>query len=63
MTNAPMAGDEPKDILISVGGKPFRCECGCNVFRHPSNLPEDRYKYVCNSCRLTYTGEPETEQK
>lgn len=33
---------------LTVGGKPFRCECGCNVF-----TLKDRV-YSCNACKSTY---------
>ena len=45
---------EPPDVMAKVKGKIFRCECGCNVFRHPPNEP---LVYVCNACGLRYTGE------
>jgi len=47
------------DIMVKVNGKTFRCECGCNVFRHPYD-PKTQTpildKYNCNGCGTTYTG-------
>ncbi len=34
--------------------KYFRCECGCNIFRH---LKKDKTKYKCNSCEELYQSE------
>lgn len=44
------------DTLLKVGGKPFRCDCGCNVFRKLEPPPFLRYE--CNSCHARYTGQP-----
>ena len=49
--DARRTGD--KDVLCMIEGKPFRCECGCNVFR---KLLKEPHKYVCNSCGAVYTG-------
>lgn len=39
--------------LEGSGGKSFRCECECNVFKkHKYN----EFKYKCNSCNATFTG-------
>jgi len=53
----PAAGaTEPKgrQMMINVMGKPFRCDCGCNVF---SELEASRPHYKCNSCGANYLGE------
>ena len=42
-----------EQVMPFIDGKSFRCECGCNVFTKSGD-----YKYVCNSCELSYTGEP-----
>jgi hypothetical protein len=42
------------DLTLAVNGQPFRCDCGCNVFRR---TPEFRTRYVCNACRLEWLGE------
>ena len=39
------------DVMVSIGGKSFRCACGCNVFRHPDADPN---LYKCNSCNEVY---------
>jgi hypothetical protein len=44
----------PEDVMPKVGGKSFRCECGCNVFRVAVS---DSSVYVCNSCQARYRGE------
>ncbi len=46
------------DVMPVVGGKPFRCDCGCNVFRHPEGEP---LVFACNSCGERWRGEPEKE--
>jgi hypothetical protein len=48
--------EETKNIMLKVGGKPFRCHCGCNVFHRP----EDRLDaYECNACETLYEGDDE----
>lgn len=51
--------DKQLDVMVKVAGISFRCDCGCNVFRHPldkmGKLIMD--KYVCNSCSATWSGE------
>lgn len=42
------------NVLLKVGGRPFRCECKCNVFHHPEGKPS---VYACNACELQYEGE------
>lgn len=41
------------DVMVMIGGKSFRCECGCNVFRH---YKDDPNLYKCNSCEAIYRG-------
>lgn len=36
---------------LKVGGHPFRCACGANVFRVAYPV------YTCNGCGATYQGE------
>lgn len=43
---------EPEQSMPRVNGKPFRCECGCNVFTRRGN------RYTCNGCGANYRGEP-----
>ncbi len=40
----------PETVMPRVNGKPFRCECGCNVFTKLDNF------YRCNACSLEYEG-------
>ena len=39
-------------FMLKVGGKHFRCECGCNVFHKPDDA--DLELYECNSCGNWY---------
>lgn len=42
---------EPRAAMVTVRGRPFRCDCGANV------LTEYEYhKYRCNGCRTEYEG-------
>lgn len=41
--------------MLTVGGRPFRCQCGCNVFHHPNELRGDLYE--CNSCHMRLEAE------
>lgn len=43
------------DVMPRVDGKPFRCECGCNVFRWVDTERGRRLR--CNSCRALYEAE------
>lgn len=48
--------------MLYLGGRIFRCECGCNVFtklddREGLSKTETRFK--CNGCRVVYIGEYE----
>jgi hypothetical protein len=36
------------NTTLKVAGKPYRCECGCNVFHHPDKTDMDLYQ--CNGC-------------
>lgn len=40
-----------------VKGKPFRCECGSNVFRKGEPFG-DFVVYVCNACDAEYADMP-----
>ncbi len=48
---------QAEQVMPRVNGKPFKCDCGCNVFTKTEPL-----KYRCNSCEATYTGEREDGQ-
>ena len=41
--------------ILRIGGKPYRCECGCNVFHHPDKTKLDVFQ--CNSCRDRFRTE------
>lgn len=42
--------NENPNILLTVNGKKFRCQCGCNVFHHI----DDDAVFICNSCDSEY---------
>lgn len=39
-------------VMPRVGGKPFRCGCGANVFTHDSITDH----FTCNGCGTAYEG-------
>lgn len=43
--------EQVHSIMLRVGGKSFRCTCGCNCFHHPKNKTE---VYECNACGTWY---------
>jgi len=43
------------NILLKVAGKPFSCNCGCNVFNKPKPV-SDPDRYACNACAAEYTA-------
>ena len=55
--NIKPANDVPSNkhesVMVKIGGKTFRCHCGCNVFHHPKDLPD---VYECNACNTQYEG-------
>lgn len=42
------------DTMLNVGGKPFRCECGANVFKRRT---DDPLRIRCNGCGAMFRGE------
>lgn len=44
---------EGKDTMFTIMGQPYRCECGCNVFRY--NIKHTQAK--CNACNAVYSTE------
>jgi hypothetical protein len=40
------------NFILRVGGKPYRCACGCNVFHKPDR--EDLGLYQCNACEQQF---------
>lgn len=53
------ANSNPRESCMPrVNGKPFRCECGCNVFKELDNL-----QYRCNACSSVYQGYKEAQHE
>jgi hypothetical protein len=48
----PDVGHE--NFIVRVGGKLFRCDCGCNVFHKPKR--GYMHLYECNGCGSRYKG-------
>ena len=46
---------ELENFVMKVAGKPFRCDCGCNVFHKPDRARPDIYE--CNACGTWYTSD------
>lgn len=44
---------ENPNVLLKIAGKPFYCECGCNVFHHK----DDWDIFICNACQSEYETE------
>lgn len=42
-------------FTLKIEGRPYRCECGCNVFHKPDK--EKLMVYQCNSCKETFKTE------
>ena len=60
--NKATKADKSKNIMVYLNGKDkpaFRCHCGCNVFHHPADIPEEKslQTYTCNACDTQYIGE------
>ena len=49
---------EPEQAMPRVNGKPFRCECGCNVFTFLAKRAGGGGRYKCNACDAVWEGEP-----
>lgn len=45
-----------RQIMMNVGGKPFRCQCGANVFTLLFESDGETH-YRCNGCKRDYVGE------
>ena len=41
-------------FMPRVGGKGFKCSCGCNVFHKPDDTKPDIF--ACNSCPAVYSS-------
>jgi hypothetical protein len=48
------ADGKRKDFMLTVGGKPYRCLCGCNVFHKPDASNPNIYE--CNACEQQFEG-------
>lgn len=46
---------ELHNFTLKIGGKPFRCACGCNVFHKPDSTRLDLYQ--CNACDNQFEAE------
>lgn len=44
-------------VMLRIAGKPFRCDCGCNVFHSYRIGWRRRVRYECNACGQVYAGE------
>jgi hypothetical protein len=44
-----------ENFMLKIGGKSYRCKCGCNVFHKPDDRRPDIYR--CNSCDDTFETE------
>ncbi len=54
--NAVKTADGKLDnFMIRLSEKPYRCECGCNVFHKPNKDRMDIFR--CNSCGVTFETE------
>lgn len=40
------------NFTMKIKGKPFYCQCGCNVFHKPDKGNLERYK--CNCCDVEF---------
>lgn len=45
--------------ILNVGGKSFRCGCGCNVFHEG----DEKGLWVCNACKAEYLDETYQHKK
>lgn len=46
--------DADESFILKVDGRPFRCDCACNIFR---KLLVDPSRFVCNGCGARWRGE------
>jgi len=49
---------EREQVTPRVQSKPFRCECGCNVFTFVAKHANGSGRYKCNACGALFEGEP-----
>lgn len=43
------------EATLKIGGKSYRCDCGCNVFHVPDFEKPNVYR--CNACGFTFETE------
>ena len=43
-----------ENFMPRIAGKPFRCDCKCNVFHKPDATKPELYE--CNCCGHRYEG-------
>ena len=55
MKPVTLADGSLHNFTVKVGGKPFRCSCGCNVFHKPDETRQ--HIYQCNACESWYSGD------
>jgi len=44
-----------ENFILRIGGRPYRCQCGCNVFHKPDRSHLDLYE--CNACKQQFEAE------
>jgi len=44
-----------ENFTLKIQGKPFRCDCFCNVFHKPDK--QNLYLYKCNRCGSEFDTE------
>ena len=45
-----------EQAMVNFNGKPFQCECGCNVFSKLGMLNATEMVYRCNACGQEFAG-------
>lgn len=57
LRDAPAAAVVGVPTTLVVDGKPFRCPCGCNVFKKWGTIATGAASYTCNACGGLYEGD------
>ena len=47
-----LADGSIQNFMLRINGKPYRCDCGCNVFHKPDRRYLDLYE--CNGCEQRF---------
>lgn len=50
-----MANGDIENFTLRIGGKAYRCPCGCNVFHKPDDT--NLLRYQCNACEHLFECE------